>query len=593
MDSDTPPLDPTSSHEGTSAGSDRPDGGGGGPGRTARERAARGFRRAGAAADPRTWNRTHVAIVLVPLLVLVTGFLVVDSLVYGGRVSGGVEVGGIDIGGLSPEAATKALRERAQTLASEPIRFRHEGEIFATTPAELGWTPDVPATRQRAMEVGQEGLPWTRVWDRIRGLFGSVGIPWLGGFDEGDVAEVTIGWEERLGAAPREGLVRVVDDEVLARDPAPGLGVDPAALAEQATDVVNGDAGPTDPVLPAHRRDPFTTAEDVAAAVRTTEEVISAPITADFKGTEITLQPEELGPLVRTSIDPAAKRPLVLGFAPTRVGDLLEPNRRRIEIPARDAEFMAGKRVRIRDSRSGRTIDPALAATRLLRIATSPSRQGRVGLVPLEPGFSTEDAEALGIRERLATFTTYYPAGESRVINIQTAAAGIDGTVLEPGEQFSMNGVLGQRTLEGGYVEAPAIVDGKFKEQIGGGVSQLATTTFNAAFFSGLPFQEYQAHSFYFDRYPLGREATVSWTAPDLKFTNDTKDAALILASAGSTSVTVSIYGTNPGREVEATDPELVSETKAGFTVLVERVISDRKGDVIDRDTFRTYYKNQ
>ena len=107
------------------------------------------------------------------------------------------------------------------------------------------------------------------------------------------------------------------------------------------------------------------------------------------------------------------------------------------------------------------------------------------------------------------------------------------------------------------------------------------------------PFQEYQAHSFYFDRYPLGREATVSWPAPDLVFTNDTDDAALILASAGSTAVTVSIYGTNPGREVEATEPETVSETKAGFTVVVERIIRDRKGDVIDRDTFRTYYKNQ
>ncbi len=545
------------------------------------------------AGDPRGWNRAHVALVAVPLLVLSAGYLVVDSLVYGGRVPGGVEVGGVDLGGLRPGTAGRHLHQRARELASVPIRFSYEGETFVTTPAALGWTPDVAATTERAMGVGREGLPWTRVWDRVRGMFGTLTIPWTASFGPEDVAETTTTWDERLGSPAREGSVRVVDGEIITRDPEPGLGVVPSSVTAHVADVVNGTGETGAVALPARRRDPLTTSKDVEDARRTVEEVLSAPLTADFKGTEIHLRPEELGPLVRTRVDPTAPEPLVVELAPRRVAELLEPYRRRIEIPARDAEFIGGKRVRIRASRPGRTIDPEVAAHRLLRIATSGSRRGRVGLAPLQPAFSTEDAEALGIQERLATFTTYFPAGEPRVINIQTAARKLNGTVLDAGERFSMNDVLGVRTLEDGYVEAPAIVDGKFKEQVGGGVSQLATTTFNAAFFAGFPFQEYQAHSFYFDRYPLGREATVSWPAPDLVFTNDTDDAALILASAGSTAVTVSIYGTNPGREVEATEPETVSETKAGFTVVVERIIRDRKGDVIDRDTFRTYYKNQ
>lgn len=529
--------------------------------------------------------------VLVPLLVLISGFLVVDSLVYGSSVSGGVEVGGLDIGGLQPPTASRALRTHARELATMPIRLTYESQTYETTPAELGWEPDVPATMQEAMGVGREGLPWTRVMDRLRGLLGALRIDWVADFDDAAIANVQSDWEAQIGAAPREGSVRVVDGEVVAREPRAGIGVQPIALRELATEFVNGEAI-DDTTLPATPRDPVTTSADVQQARRTVERAISGPITAQLRDVEVTLEPEAFAPLVRTTVIPAHEDgPLVVGLAPKGVGELLERYRRRVDVPARDAEFLTGKKVRIRPSKPGRTIEPTLAATGLLRIATRPSRTGRVGLAPLPPEFTTSEAEGLGIEERLSTFTTYFPAGEPRVINIQTAAAHIDGTVLEPGEQFSMNAILGQRTLEGGYVMAPAIVDGKFEEQIGGGVSQLATTTFNAAFFAGFPFQEYQAHSFYFDRYPMGREATVSWTAPDLKFTNDTDDAVLIATDSSAVSVTVSAYGTNPGREVEATDPEIVSETKAGFTVLVERVVTDRKGDVIDRDTFRTYYK--
>ena len=151
---------------------------------------------------------------------------------------------------------------------------------------------------------------------------------------------------------------------------------------------------------------------------------------------------------------------------------------------------------------------------------------------------------------RSSTFTTYYPYAEYRNINIGRAAELVDGTVLKPGETFSLNDTVGERTAENGFTKGFIISDGIFKEDLGGGVSQMATTTFNAMFFAGLEDVEHKPHSFYIDRYPVGREATVAWGAVDLRFQNDTPYGVLIQADVTPSTpsspgvVTVSMYST-------------------------------------------------
>ena len=123
-------------------------------------------------------------------------------------------------------------------------------------------------------------------------------------------------------------------------------------------------------------------------------------------------------------------------------------------------------------------------------------------------------------------FTTYYNPGEPRVTNIHRIADIVDGTLVLPGHEFSMNDVVGQRTLDKGFVVAGAIRDGKHVDEVGGGVSQFATTTFNAAYFCGLDITSYQAHSEYFTRYPRAvrpRWATRPQTCP---FINDRRTAS-------------------------------------------------------------------
>jgi hypothetical protein len=153
-------------------------------------------------------------------------------------------------------------------------------------------------------------------------------------------------------------------------------------------------------------------------------------------------------------------------------------------------------------------------------------------------------AESLGIVEVVGEFTTNYVAGQSRTQNIQRIAELTQGAIIEPGGEFSINDFVGRRTTEKGFVSAGVIQNGVFKTSVGGGISQYATTLFNAAFFAGLDYGEYQAHSIYIDRYPYGREATVNWTNPDLEIINNTPYGILIWPTTDNDSITVKLYST-------------------------------------------------
>ena len=145
----------------------------------------------------------------------------------------------------------------------------------------------------------------------------------------------------------------------------------------------------------------------------------------------------------------------------------------------------------------------------------------RTASAPLTPGVArvtTERATTLGITEPIGTFTSRHPCCRPRVQNIQRIADIVDGHVVLPGEQFDLNDVVGPRDRARGFVEAPQILEGEFVDRVGGGISQFATTLFNAVFFSGLGDVTHSPHSYYFSRYPPGREATVSFPLPDLIF---------------------------------------------------------------------------
>lgn len=165
-----------------------------------------------------------------------------------------------------------------------------------------------------------------------------------------------------------------------------------------------------------------------------------------------------------------------------------------------------------------------------------------------EPEQTTEDVQALGIVEEIGSFTTHHKCCENRVTNIHRIADLIRGVVIAPGKAFSVNDFVGKRTLEKGFLVDHVIENGSFSESVGGGISQFATTFFNAAFFGGLELKEYQSHSIYISRYPYGREATLSFPKPDLKIGNPYDYGVLVWPTYTDTSLTVTLYSTRVAR---------------------------------------------
>jgi hypothetical protein len=192
------------------------------------------------------------------------------------------------------------------------------------------------------------------------------------------------------------------------------------------------------------------------------------------------------------------------------------------------------------------------------------------------------------------------------VTNIGLAAKKINGTVLRPGDTFSLNGIVGERTPENGFVKGYIIGAGnELVEDYGGAVSTITTATWHTAFYAGMTRIEQRAHGFWISRYTPGLEATVSWGSLDLKFRNDTPHGVLVTAGTTSDSVTITMWSTKywdiaaefgprtnvtPFSTVYNTSPNCVAQGGVdGFDITVTRVWS-RGGEVKRREPLATSY---
>ena len=286
------------------------------------------------------------------------------------------------------------------------------------------------------------------------------------------------------------------------------------------------------------------------------------------------MTPQRLRALVRTE---RADGTLAVLLDPKGLGASLRIRLGSEEVPARDAGFaVSGKRARVVPSRPGRTLDLAAISRSLTSNLDSTVHRARFLKSP--PALTTEAAESLGIEELVSEFTTYYPCCQPRVTNIQRAAQLLDGTIVRPRTAFSLNDALGKRTVENGFVSAPQIFAGRLEDAVGGGISQIATTLYNAAFFAGVKLVAHQAHQFYISRYPMGREATVSWGGPELIFRNDWPAAILMKLTATSSSITVRFYSRKLGRRVE-------TKTGEPYAYVAPRTITVRNSALVPGTT--------
>ncbi len=482
-----------------------------------------------------------VLLLLLGLTVLLAAGYAAAYAGAGDRVAHGTTIEGVEVGGMAPDQAVRTLERSLADQAAAPIEVVVDGRTVRVAPEEVGLAVDYAGS----VEAGG-GRSWHPewLWDHYTGgddLDAVIDV------DDAALDQGVARLAERVGTDPRDGAVAFKDTRVEVTQPRPGRQLDTAATAEALQGAYLSEE-PVEVGLVAVQ--PDIDERDLRKAVEEfANPAMSGPVTVRFGGSAVTLSPSVYADTLGMTAEDGE---LVPTLDRKRLRKLID---RRIDGNAApvDASFrIVDGEPRIVRSRRGVTYRPAEVARTFLDLVTrrDGNRTGRVKARIARPDFTTAEARELGIEEQVSTFTTYYPHADYRNVNIGRAGELIDGTVLEPGELFSLNGTVGERTRANGFTEGYVISDGILVTDLGGGVSQMATTTFNAAFFAGLEDVEHKPHSFYIDRYPMGREATVAWGSVDLKFRNDTPHGVLITTrvtpSTPSTSgvVTVSMWST-------------------------------------------------
>jgi vancomycin resistance protein YoaR len=213
-------------------------------------------------------------------------------------------------------------------------------------------------------------------------------------------------------------------------------------------------------------------------------------------------------------------------------------------------------------AKPGLRLDGVGTVSALLHAALKRRPALRVAQLPVQEApakRTTQDAEAMGIVGTVSSYTTIFGGIANRIHNVQLVAHLIDDHLIRPGQEFSFNKTTGDRNAAKGFLVAPVIVKGELTTGLGGGVCQVSTTVFNAAFDAGLKITERTNHALYISHYPQGRDATVNYPDVDLKFVNDTGNWLLLRTFVSSYSLTVNLYGTPTNRKVTSTTTPLVA----------------------------------
>jgi vancomycin resistance protein YoaR len=494
---------------------------------------------------------------------------------------------------------------------------------WTVTAEEVGATFDYTQLLDQAMAVG-----------RREGFFGSIGArgaAWFGRKTLPAVAQAdpallkaTLGKITKdVDIEPTDASLTIKSAKITAKPASDGLSIRRDKLESDLLSTFTKDYHTI--AATAEVTKPRISDQGAADAKVVVQKMVSAPAAITFQKKTWTVSPKEISNLI------SFRAVAATGTAVAQPGWILEPFVSAAEAsktivpklgaslgtPPRDARFKTQKgSVTIVASQNGIGPDVSAMSESLTRVLKSDSASRTVELLTITaaPKFTTQQAKAMGITERISTFTTTYDGGNAtRTNNIHTLGAALDGKLVPPGGTFSFNGYVGERTASKGYQEANAIVNGKLVPQLGGGICQVGTTLFNTVFFSGFPVIERSNHSFYISHYPTGRDATVSWGGPDLKWKNDSANWVLVSVSYTSDSITMSLYGTSPGYKVtyttgplttgqkfpieEVKDPTLKTGLKVvqdpgvdGKRVVVTRVV--KKGSTVVRtDTFTSNYK--
>lgn len=569
------------------------------------------------------WEITLAFLIVAVIVSLAAGFFGFE-LWLADRVLPGVHVWDVDLSGLTRDQATERLTASFYYPANLHPTLRHGNQAWAVSPADLGARLDVDATVDAALAVGHHGDLKTRLEEQYDVLLNGRLVMPLFTVDPG-AGVMFLGRISRDLNRPARNASLVLGDNlgVQVVPGQTGREVDELAtqqsLIQRITEMVGGEVE-----LVVHESEPLLT--DLSAARETVQHILDGPIVLTAPDlAPWTIDRETLAGwlILQPTVDADGGAGLSVSLDSNQIARFVQDIAPQVAREPTDASFsfdIASETVvPVVDSIPGRTLDVTTTVSLIESAATRSQRTISLPLDPNPPAIATSDAPDVGSFELLGEGKTSFAGSTaSRVQNIVVGAARFDGLLVPPDKTFSFNRYLGEVTAEQGYAESIIIWGNETRADVGGGLCQVSTTAFRAAFWAGLPITERWAHLFRVSYYepPKGLDATIYSPTVDLRWVNDTGHFILIrtYVDKANKTLTFRFYGINPGRTVEMDgphesrlvrpgptvyrdDPTLpkgqrkqIEWAKDGLDVTVHRIIKE-DGEEVRRDTFFSRYR--
>jgi vancomycin resistance protein YoaR len=501
-------------------------------------------------------RRTAAPAVRGRLLKLVAGaaIVVATGLAIGLAFSGspatlaqGVEVDGIAVGGLTPGAAEALLAKRFARVERVPVRFTANHHSFTIRPDELSVQPKWSEAIAAAAAKG-DGMDVIRGFRRLALRVSSANIvPEARSYHAAVAYEVGL-IAEKVDRPDRDARLVRHGTTVAVRPGQTGNVLDRAKAAATIVTALSSLSRHGPVALPTSVAKPSVTSADLQHARAEAKQALAGPVTLAYGTHRFQLLPRRLAPMLQLPTR-RGQRLVIGGKAADAYFKKLDGE---VGQPARGAGWSAdGDRISVVPAQPGIGLDvPSSAAAVLAAAERTTSRTAKLVVSTVTVGRTTAEAKSMGITGLVGSYETFYGGIANRIHNVELVAHLIDGKLIAPGATFSFNGATGARTAAKGFLEAPVIINGELSTGLGGGVCQVSTTVFNAAFVAGLPITARTNHALYISHYPLGRDATVDYPDVDLKFVNDTPHWLLLRTFVGSSSLVVTLYGAPQHRRV-------------------------------------------
>ncbi|OAN45995.1 vanomycin resistance protein VanB [Chloroflexus islandicus] len=518
-----------------------------------------------------------LAFVLLLVVAAPVGAVYAVDLVYPNTILPGVSLNGEPISGRSRADLIIELRQRYRAFEQQPVTLTFRDRVWQPTLPELGVAFDVERLVNDAFALGRSGDPLTRARD--------LWLLWREGIDLRPRLAVDLGQTQRylLGIAPQieqlpaDAVLSLADARVIGQPSQPGTQLLVDATANDVLLAVQQLRPQTVPVR-TRQLAPLIDDTDLVVAQQMAVQLLRSPIELVVEDQRIVWPPERLAELLQVKpvdgqlvIQPDTERlaRAVEGLAQSIDTGTAEPRLR----------FSDGRVRIVAEGQPGRRLRQAEAVTAIAELLMQPDPITRTLALPvdrIEPQITAANLDSLGIVELVAEGrSSFVGSAPYRITNIRAGAARMNGVLIAPGEEFSFNRQLGEVNAANGFVEGYAIIGNRTQLEWGGGVCQVSTTVFRAAFWAGLPITERHAHSFYiswYDRFGLGPngdgqglDAAIFTGVQDLKFVNDTGRWLLMQTSIDEQAqvLVVQLYGTRPNRDVRIEGPIIANEVRA------------------------------